>query len=126
MDFISGPKRISTLSNLLNGKTDSLIEKCDTQGSWVISSSFKVLPAITRAASFAKGTPVVLLTKGIVRDARGLTSRINISSPLTANWMLIKPITPNSQARLCVCFFMSETISGFMEKVGSEQALSPE
>ena len=31
-------------------------------------------PAITRAATFASGTPVALLTNGTVRDARGFTS----------------------------------------------------
>jgi hypothetical protein len=37
------------------------------------SASF--MPIITLVASFAKGTPVALLTKGTVRDALGLTSR---------------------------------------------------
>jgi hypothetical protein len=31
-------------------------------------------PVITCAASFASGTPIALLTNGIVRDARGFTS----------------------------------------------------
>ena len=30
---------------------------------------------MTRAATLASGTPVALLTKGVVRDPRGLTSR---------------------------------------------------
>ena len=34
----------------------------------------KASPAITRAASLASGTPMTLLTKGMVREARGLTS----------------------------------------------------
>ena len=37
-----------------------------------ISASFS--PAMTRAATFASGTPVALLTNGTVRLARGLTS----------------------------------------------------
>ena len=38
-----------------------------------MSASF--LPAIKRAATFASGTPVALLTYGTVREARGFTSR---------------------------------------------------
>ena len=37
-------------------------------------NSFKLLPAMTRAASLANGIPMVLLTNGMVRDARGFTS----------------------------------------------------
>ena len=32
------------------------------------------LPSAIRAAAFASGTPVALLTNGTVRDARGLAS----------------------------------------------------
>ena len=32
-------------------------------------------PTANRAAAFARATPVALLTKGTVRDARGLASR---------------------------------------------------
>ena len=38
-------------------------------------SSASFLPAMTLAASLARGTPMALLTKGTVREARGLTSR---------------------------------------------------
>ncbi len=37
--------------------------------------SARFLPAMTLAASLASGTPMALLTKGTVREARGLTSR---------------------------------------------------
>jgi hypothetical protein len=37
-------------------------------------SSFSVLPAMILAASLGSGTPMALLTKGAVREARGLTS----------------------------------------------------
>ena len=76
VDFISGPSSVSTPANLLNGSTDSLTETCVGTISSVkpISSSFR--PTITRAASFARDTPMALLTKGTVRDARGFTSRM--------------------------------------------------
>ena len=48
---------------------------------------------MTRAPSFAKGTPIALLTKGTVRDARGLTSIKNNSPSLMAYCTFIKPIT---------------------------------
>src|SRR5581483_4252435 len=41
------------------------------QGSFISAS---LRPAIKRAATFASGTPVALLTYGTVRDARGFTS----------------------------------------------------
>ena len=40
---------------------------------------------MTLAAILAKGIPIVLLTKGIVREALGFTSIIKIVSSLTAN-----------------------------------------
>ena len=46
---------------------------------------FRELPVITRAAIFARGTPMVLLTNGTVRDARGFTSKINTKLSFTAN-----------------------------------------
>ena len=35
------------------------------------------VPSAKRAAAFARATPVALLTKGTVREARGLASRTN-------------------------------------------------
>ena len=52
-----------------------LMEKYLGTTSFVNPSAFRVFPVITCAASFAKGTPIALLTNGTVRDARGLTSR---------------------------------------------------
>lgn len=54
---------------------------------------------MTRAAIFAKGTPVALLTNGEVREARGSTSRTYTRSPWIANWMFISPRTPRRAAR---------------------------
>ncbi len=34
----------------------------------------RLRPAMIRAATLARGTPVALLTKGVVREARGFTS----------------------------------------------------
>ena len=86
VDFISGPRRISTPGKRANGNTASLT------ATWPLSvaafdedagvkdggrpKDFSVSPAITRAAILATGTPVALATKGTVRLARGLTSRI--------------------------------------------------
>ena len=67
---------MSTPGNFTKGRTDSLIEICFGIISWVKSSSLRVLPAITLAANLAKGTPIALETKGAVREARGLTSKI--------------------------------------------------
>ncbi len=74
VDFISGPSKISTPGKRSKGKTDSLIAMCVISFSDVNPSSFKLLPSITLVASLAKGIPVALLTKGTVREARGLTS----------------------------------------------------
>ena len=102
VDFISGPRRTSTSVNLLNGKTDSFTAIWTGLISFVNPISFKVLPAMIRAAIFARGTPIVLLTNGIVREARGFTSIIYISPFCTANWILIRPITLSSFARAIV------------------------
>jgi len=75
VDFISGPSTISTPEKRENGKTDSLTEKCGRESKAGRLKSFNFLPAITWAATLAKGEPVALLTNGAVRDARGLTSR---------------------------------------------------
>ena len=76
VDFISGPRMVSTPGNLTKGKTDSLTAMCLGSISAVIPSSRRVLPAMTRAAILARGLPVALDTKGAVREARGLTSRM--------------------------------------------------
>src|SRR5258708_32345060 len=76
VDFISGPKIVSTPGNLPNGNTDSLTATCDGTRSVVNPISRSVFPAITNAAYFASGTQIALLTNGILRDARGFTSRM--------------------------------------------------
>ena len=59
----------------LKGKTASLTEMCLGRTGWVNPSSWRVFPSMTFVASLARGTPIALLTKGMVREARGLTSR---------------------------------------------------
>ena len=54
---------------------------------------------MTLAAIFASGTPIALLTKGTVREARGLTSRTKTSSSLTAYCTFIRPTTLSAVAR---------------------------
>ncbi len=73
VERISGPRSTST-SKRLKGNTASFTATPPTPGSSGIPSSRIFSPAITRDAKRASGTPVALLTKGIVREARGLTS----------------------------------------------------
>ena len=75
VDFISGPSRMSDPGNFRNGKTDSFTKMRSTVRSSVRPCSSRLRPAMTRAATLASGTPVALLTKGVVREARGFTSR---------------------------------------------------
>ncbi len=58
------------------GNTDSFTATCLGTCSVVKPDLASFLPAITSAAYFASGTPIALLTNGIVREARGFTSRI--------------------------------------------------
>ena len=74
VERISGESSMSVPVKRANGKTASLTQKYGMTGSLVKPNSCKVAPAITRAASFANGTPVALLTNGTVRLARGFTS----------------------------------------------------
>ncbi len=75
VDFISGPRSTSTPGKRLKGNTASLTAMCRGWRRSVKPSSFRVLPSITFVASLARGTPMALLTKGTVREARGFTSR---------------------------------------------------
>ena len=50
-----------------------------------------------REATFASGTPVALLTKGVVRDARGFTSSTYTTSFLIAYCTFISPRTPSAR-----------------------------
>ena len=72
--FISGPSTVSTPGNFRNGNTASFTEKWRGQISRVKPSSSRLFPPITSAASFARGRPIALATKGTVREARGFTS----------------------------------------------------
>ncbi len=76
VDFISGPNTGSTPGKRTNGNTDSLTHVYFIFTSFVNPSSFNVEPSIIFVASFANGTPIAFETKGIVLDARGLTSSI--------------------------------------------------
>ncbi len=89
-------------------------------------SSSNVIPVITFAASLARGTPMDLLTKGMVRDARGLTSSIYTWSSLTANCMFISPLTFNSKAKSLVWHSISPNTFLLKERGGRQHALSPE
>ena len=55
-------------------------------------------PRITRVASSTIGTPVTLLMKGTVRDARGFTSRTCGRPRQMTNWILHRPRTGSARA----------------------------
>ena len=88
------------------------------------SESF--LPTMILAANLARGTPIALLTNGIVLEARGLTSRTYISSFLMAYCTFINPLTFSSFARAYVHRLSSSTNSSVRVYGGRTQALSPE
>src|SRR5690606_5415176 len=74
VDFISGPRIGSTPGNLLKGNTASFTEKYGGTTSLVKFCCASEVPAMQRAAIFARDTPMAFDTNGTVRDARGLTS----------------------------------------------------
>ena len=74
VERISGPRIGSNSRNLANGKTASFTATYGAMTSAVKPMSLSFSPSMTRAASDASGTPMVLETNGMVRDARGLTS----------------------------------------------------
>src|SRR5450631_342000 len=74
VDFISGPRMVSTPGNLMNGNTASFTEKYGGAISPWMPWLASVWPTMQRAAILASGRPVALDTNGTVRDARGLTS----------------------------------------------------
>src|SRR5574343_1126103 len=73
VDFISGPRMVSTPGNLTKGKTASLTEKYGGMTSLVTPCAFRLLPDMQRAAILASCRPVALETYGTVRKARGFT-----------------------------------------------------
>ena len=85
VDLISGPRTASTprpslRRNLFQGRTASLTEKPFATPSPLAGrsdsarSSAIVEPTAILAAAFANATPVALLTKGTVLEARGFAS----------------------------------------------------
>ncbi len=80
---------------------------------------------MTRVASFARDTPVALLTKGTVLEPLGFTSRIKTVPPLTAYWIFISPTTFSSRARALVCVLIFSMTPEANEMAGRTQALSP-
>src|SRR5215468_3219222 len=74
VDFISGPRIVSTPWKRANGNTGDFTKNWSTFNSAGSPNSLSFRPTITFAAILASGTPVALLTKGTVRDARGFTS----------------------------------------------------
>ena len=81
VDFISGPKVVSTPTNFDIENTGALTAN---KSSWfpnplLYPNSFNFLPAITFTAKFTKGTFVTLEINGTVLLALGLTSRTKTS-----------------------------------------------
>ena len=62
VDFISGPRMVSTPGKRLKGNTASFTEKYGGVTSSVAPCSFSVRPAMQRAAIMASGLPVALET----------------------------------------------------------------
>ena len=62
VDFISGPRIVSTPGNLMKGKTGDFTKWQDTASSSGRANSESLRPTIRRAAILARGTPVALLT----------------------------------------------------------------
>ncbi len=92
VDFISGPRIVSTPGKRTNGNTGLLTNTPAGSRSSTSPSCARVLPAITRAAICASATPVAFERYGTVRDARGLTSSTYTSSSLMAYCTFISPI----------------------------------
>jgi hypothetical protein len=74
VDFISGPRMVSTPGNRTKGNTGLFTNTPAATRSSTRPSSVSVRPAATRAAIFAIGTPVAFEMYGTVREERGLTS----------------------------------------------------
>jgi hypothetical protein len=74
VDFISGPRTVSTPGNLMNGNTASLTLTCTGMRSAVKPISSSERPIMHWTATFASGTPMAFETNGTVRLARGFTS----------------------------------------------------
>ena len=96
VERISGPNTASTplpsvRRKRFHGKTASFTEiplatpSPDNGNRPSVRSSEMVDPTEILAAALAKGTPVALLTKGTVREARGLASRTNSVFSAIAN-----------------------------------------
>ena len=134
VDFISGPSMVSTPGNLTKGNTASLTLKYGGVTSSKIPCASSDWPTMHRAATLANWMPVALLTKGTVREARGLTSRTKISARSTpcasrcccmANCTFISPTTLSACAIAVVWRLSSVTVAADSEYGGSEQAESP-
>src|SRR5262245_17644675 len=103
VERISGPSTVSTSGNRSNGSTASLtatwapVPRPGT-GNPSAFSSANVAPSMTRAASFASGAFVALLTNGTVRLARGFASRTKTSPSFTAYCPLRSPRTSSADA----------------------------
>ena len=73
VDCISGPSVRSAPGKRAKGNTVSLTAK-GTSGLRRSCSGSSCRPIISHSACLASGVPMALLTKGTVREARGLTS----------------------------------------------------
>jgi hypothetical protein len=76
VERISGPRMVSVPGNFSKGSTASFTAIWVGTISWVTPKSTKVFPDITCTASLARGRPVAFDTKGTVREARGLASKM--------------------------------------------------
>ena len=95
VDFISGPKTVSTLRNFANENTGALTKTLSLSSGWypgVKPWSSILSPNTHLVAIWDIGTPVILDKNGTVREERGFTSNTyTLFSLSTMNWMLYKP-----------------------------------
>ena len=98
VDFISGPRIVSTPGNRTNGNTGLFTNTPVGTRSSTNPSEARVRPAMTRAATWASGMPVAFARYGTVRDARGFTSSTYTASSLIAYWTFINPFTLSARA----------------------------
>ena len=79
-----------------------------------------------RAAYLASGTPVALLEKGTVREARGFISMTETVLSFTAYCTFMRPRTPVARASWRVISHTRATSLSERLKGGVQQAESPE
>ena len=74
VDFISGPRMLSTPGSFRKGNTDALTAMCSILASPTSPCCSRVLPSMIFVATFASGIPVAFEIIGTVLEALGFAS----------------------------------------------------